>query len=310
MAGVVLDTGLLYGFMRRLLTPFNNTDAFRLGLIDANGKRLRSPKTPEEVNVDRPFDRVVLNLKRMIAKVGGGNMTTAAIALFLLREQNIEKFYDRPDLLQEAFDHAHLASKFYPNVETIIHDTISEDAPVNAVGGGAIAGLGVGAQGEPGVKRFAGVRLFDVKSNKFHKAIKGKKKFSNFKHWVETEDAEDVKTYAAAYPKRPILVRNAANGVEMMFLRRGKSKSLAFHEAAGQIRYWVARTRGSTDWRIIRTNNDLRDVHPDWEIRGPYGDTATAQAHRSVDRSRDDMRYAAAKTHKPSIGTKPATKRS
>ena len=28
-----------------------------------------------------------------------------------------------------------------------------EDAPVNAVGGGQIAGVGVGAQGEPGVKK-------------------------------------------------------------------------------------------------------------------------------------------------------------
>ena len=30
---------------------------------------------------------------------------------------------------------------------------IQEDAPVNAVGGGQIAGVGVGAQGEPGVKK-------------------------------------------------------------------------------------------------------------------------------------------------------------
>lgn len=30
---------------------------------------------------------------------------------------------------------------------------MSEDAPVNAVGGGQVAGLGVGPQGEPGVKK-------------------------------------------------------------------------------------------------------------------------------------------------------------
>lgn len=29
---------------------------------------------------------------------------------------------------------------------------IQEDAPVNAVGGGQIAGVGVGTQGEPGIK--------------------------------------------------------------------------------------------------------------------------------------------------------------
>jgi hypothetical protein len=30
---------------------------------------------------------------------------------------------------------------------------MQEDAPVNAVGGGAIAGLGVGPEGEPGIKK-------------------------------------------------------------------------------------------------------------------------------------------------------------
>ena len=30
---------------------------------------------------------------------------------------------------------------------------MKEDAPVNNVGGGAVAGVGVGAQGEPGVKK-------------------------------------------------------------------------------------------------------------------------------------------------------------
>ncbi len=31
------------------------------------------------------------------------------------------------------------------------HKSVNEDAPTNAVGGGNVAGLGVGPQGEPGV---------------------------------------------------------------------------------------------------------------------------------------------------------------
>ncbi len=31
--------------------------------------------------------------------------------------------------------------------------TIQEDAPANSVGGGNIAGIGVGSQGEPGVRK-------------------------------------------------------------------------------------------------------------------------------------------------------------
>ena len=37
---------------------------------------------------------------------------------------------------------------------------IQEDAPVNAVGGGQIAGLGVGPQGEPGVTKKKKPMLF------------------------------------------------------------------------------------------------------------------------------------------------------
>lgn len=37
---------------------------------------------------------------------------------------------------------------------------MSEDAPTNAVGGGQIAGLGVGAQGEPGIKKKKNIASF------------------------------------------------------------------------------------------------------------------------------------------------------
>jgi hypothetical protein len=39
-------------------------------------------------------------------------------------------------------------------------NSMKEDAPVNAVGGGQIAGLGVGPQGEPGVKKKKKVASF------------------------------------------------------------------------------------------------------------------------------------------------------
>ena len=39
-------------------------------------------------------------------------------------------------------------------------NSMKEDAPVNAVGGGQIAGLGVGPQGEPGIKKKKKVASF------------------------------------------------------------------------------------------------------------------------------------------------------
>ena len=37
---------------------------------------------------------------------------------------------------------------------------MQEDAPVNAVGGGQIAGVGVGSQGEPGIKKKKNIASF------------------------------------------------------------------------------------------------------------------------------------------------------
>jgi len=37
---------------------------------------------------------------------------------------------------------------------------IQEDAPVNAVGGGQIAGVGVGPKGEPGINKKKGITSF------------------------------------------------------------------------------------------------------------------------------------------------------
>ena len=35
-------------FLKLLTTSFDKTKAFKMGLIDAKGKKLKSPKTPEE----------------------------------------------------------------------------------------------------------------------------------------------------------------------------------------------------------------------------------------------------------------------
>jgi hypothetical protein len=45
------------------------------------------------------------------------------------------------------------AGMYWCNTDKKCKAMPNEDAPVNAVGGGAIAGTGVGPQGEPGIKR-------------------------------------------------------------------------------------------------------------------------------------------------------------
>jgi len=68
---------------------WESTDAFKLGLIDENGKRIRKPKTSEEKAAYTLFHRLVYNIKRLIQKLPGGltrRLASFASALYLIRE--------------------------------------------------------------------------------------------------------------------------------------------------------------------------------------------------------------------------------
>jgi len=90
--GLLYRTGdLVYTlrFLRLLTTKFEDTTAFKLGLIDKDGKKLKSPETSDERSAYNMFHRLVFNLKKLLAKVPGGSSKLAsyAAALFLIKEQ-------------------------------------------------------------------------------------------------------------------------------------------------------------------------------------------------------------------------------
>jgi hypothetical protein len=76
-------------FLRLLTTNFEDTTAFKLGLIDKEGKKLKKAETSEEKSAYNYFHRLVFNLKKLLAKVPGGKTKLAsyAAALFLIKEK-------------------------------------------------------------------------------------------------------------------------------------------------------------------------------------------------------------------------------
>ena len=133
----VFDIVLVYQFIKRLTTPFDETDAFKLGLIDAKGKRLKKASSSEEKKAMTYFDRLIFNLKRLLAKIPGGETKfgTYAAALFLLKESASPK---------ENYSEEELAEALLENMEVLEEKTYSklfEDAPANATGA-AVAGTG------------------------------------------------------------------------------------------------------------------------------------------------------------------------
>lgn len=83
-----VDIYYTFRFLRQLVTPWNETKAFKLGLIDENGKVLRKAKTPEEKDAYTLFFRLVYNIKRLLNKVpfGKTKLASYAAALWLIHE--------------------------------------------------------------------------------------------------------------------------------------------------------------------------------------------------------------------------------
>ena len=82
------DAYYTYRFLRQLVTPWNETEAFKLGLIDENGKKLRSPQTAEEKDAYTLFFRLVYNIKRLLNKLpfGQTKLASYAAALWMIKE--------------------------------------------------------------------------------------------------------------------------------------------------------------------------------------------------------------------------------
>lgn len=92
--GLVSRTGDLFyafRFLKLLVTPFEKTEAFKRGIIDADGKVLK-PAKERQSNEDKSaytvFHRLVFNIKRLLAKIPGGKSVVAryGAALFLIKE--------------------------------------------------------------------------------------------------------------------------------------------------------------------------------------------------------------------------------
>jgi len=158
---MVVDLFLVYSFIKRLVTPFNKWEAYKLGIIDEKGNILIKRKDFLKNNQKRAFgvfDQMILNLKKLLAKLPGGSTRLAsyASALWLIKEQQrIEATnYLTEESVEEDLEEA--LERFLEENGAIIAEAAKremEEEPVNNVGGGNIAGLGVGPDGEPGVSK-------------------------------------------------------------------------------------------------------------------------------------------------------------
>ena len=85
------DLAFTFRFIRMLVMRWENWDAAKLGIIDAEGKRNKEVKldNDEKKSAYTPFIRLAANVKRLLQKVpgGGSKLGSFAAALFLIKEK-------------------------------------------------------------------------------------------------------------------------------------------------------------------------------------------------------------------------------
>jgi len=133
--GRAIDLFVTYRFIKLLVTPFKDTDAFKLGIIDEKGNRVMPPpvrgvrqtkptplRTTEEKSAYTILHKLVFNIKKIFAKVPGlrTKLGTYAAALFLLKD-TFKESVDDPDVFEKEF------MKYLKEQGYEIDDSISEE---------------------------------------------------------------------------------------------------------------------------------------------------------------------------------------
>ena len=111
--GSAIDLFVAYRFIRILTTPFEKSDAFKFGIIDDKGNRIKKENsskpaveltTSELKNSYTILHKLVFNIKKIFSKVPGikTKVGTYAAALFLLKDTFKENFED-PRFIEKTF---------------------------------------------------------------------------------------------------------------------------------------------------------------------------------------------------------------
>ena len=129
--GRAIDLFVTYRFIKLLTTPFNRTEAFKLGIIDKDGNRILQPNSTQPAvelataqlqNAYTVLHKLVFNIKKIFAKVPGlrTKVGTYAAALFLLKDTFKEHVED-PDMFEKEF------MKYLKENDVEFDDSISEE---------------------------------------------------------------------------------------------------------------------------------------------------------------------------------------
>ena len=164
-----VDTIIVFRILKKLTTPFEKTEAFKAGVIDKKGKVLVKPRdrTREQKKSMSMLDRLVFNLKRVIAKAPGGGSTVGSyIAALALIKEHVEELSNTDTskaLMEKMEEHNLIPAGIEYDLSTAEgfmdawEDAMVEGMSSGAAFGGRMSGAGdnatINATGMAGIDR-------------------------------------------------------------------------------------------------------------------------------------------------------------
>ena len=224
------DAVIVYQFIKLLATEWKETEAYKLGIIDDNGKVLRKRKTlkkQDEKNAFTVFHVLAFNLKKLLEKLpfGKTKLASFAAALILLREMDKdedEKWKDEEWLENQITQMFESSSTKFKHLE---YEVLKEEVSASATTTGDVAlrDMPLGKKKKRiETEMFAGSTVFTVDQDRWANARLGKAKFSRWSKYVGEDDlGQAIREYGIKNPGKAIVLKNELTGA-MLYLRYGK----------------------------------------------------------------------------------------
>lgn len=219
----IVDNLIAYRVLSMLVKPFTETDAYRLGIIDATGRNLiraKDLKTAEQKNAYTYLHRLVFNLKKMLNQLPGGDakFKNLVAAMVLVRESYARRTVsvDEGRLFEvlEQLDRGMILVEDHLLVEDFL---IAEDAVANVTGPGVSTDAPVIRRKQ---RRFA---HFTVNDDVYGRFSNGKAKFRKWSSYLnlENDGERTIYEFARKNPNGVIVLHNGKNSKAIRFNRKG-----------------------------------------------------------------------------------------
>jgi len=131
-----IDSVLTFIFLKKLMTPIVKTEAYKIGIVDELGKKIKSPETKEEKNSYTLLDKTIFKLKRLL-----GARLTQLHAFLYLQTLNSDTMYNKliatsgveskTEIKRIAKDLQRLAESHNCSITDLLNVVISEEIVKN-----------------------------------------------------------------------------------------------------------------------------------------------------------------------------------